>query len=183
MDAALNSIPPEHWPLIELMFQITIVVTVAWLLWTVFITWRRSASNLTTIRGAKANRKAEPDFLSVDDLLRKEALKRGEAFEKELEASEREEERARLRKQKTKQGIIGRAGQLISLFMAVFTVATMISGTIFQVSIMGQYWERFSASERLTTIITEHPIGVTVTVLVILYNITRFIFNFRKESA
>ena len=183
MDEALNQVPPEAWPLIDLMFQLTIIFTALWLIWTVFVNWRRSASNLTSIRGANKNKKAEPDFLSVNDLARKEAIKRGETFDKELAASEREEERARLRQQKKKQGVIGRIGQLLSLLMAVFTIATMISGTIFQVSIMGQYWERFSASERLMTIITEHPIGVAITLLVILYNITRFIFDFKKESA
>ena len=78
--------------------------------------------------------------------------------------------------------MLGRIGRLISFGMDLFSIATMISGTLFQVSIMGRYWEQYSATERLTAVIQNHPIGVSVTVAVILYNIVTYVMNRSREA-
>lgn len=178
----IENVPEEAWPLIELLFNVTVVFTVLWLSWTIFIVWRRSASNLTAIRGASANSKAEPDFLSVDTKARKEAMARGEAFDKELQLRDRDEARAATRAARGKETMMGRVGRLISLAMALFSIATMISGTLFQVTIMGRYWEQYSATERLVSVIQNHPIGVSVTLFVIGYNIVNFIISRKQED-
>lgn len=77
---------------------------------------------------------------------------------------------------------MGRVGRLISLAMALFSIATMISGTLFQVTIMGRYWEQYSATERLVSVIQNHPIGVSVTLFVIGYNIVNFIISRKQED-
>ena len=177
------AVPQEAWPLINTLFNIVMAVTGVWLAWTAFIWWRRSASNLTTMSGATPNRKATPDFLSVDEKARKEAIKRGESFDKELDRREREDEKALAKAARKDETVIGRIGRLVSFGMALFSVATMISGTVFQVSIMGRYWEQYSASERLLAVIQNHPIGVTVTVLVIVYNIVNFVMNYKTERS
>lgn len=183
MQDVISTIPSEAWPLIETLFNIVMAVTGVWLAWTAFIWWRRSASNLTTASGAIPNKKASPDFLSVDEKARKEAIKRGESFDKELSRREREDEKAQKKAALKNETPIGRIGRLISFGMAMFSIATMISGTVFQVSIMGRYWEQYSASERLLAVIQNHPIGVTVTVLVIVYNIFNFITNYKSERS
>ena len=66
--------------------------------------------------------------------------------------------------------------------MALFSLATMISGTIFQVSIMGAYWEQFSAGERIMAMIRHYPLGVAVTVFVIGYNLITFFINRQWEA-
>ena len=58
----------------------------------------------------------------------------------------------------------------------------MISGTLFQVTIMGRYWEQYSATERLVSVVQNHPIGVSVTVFVILYNVVNYITNRKQEG-
>ncbi len=179
---AIEAVPPEAWPLIELLFNITLAFTVLWLAWTMFVMWRRSASNLTSVRGAKANPNAEPDFLSVDKKARQEAIAKGEAFEKEIQRRDREEATSSRRAARNNETMLGRIGRLISLGMALFSIATMISGTLFQVSIMGRYWEQYSATERLTAVIQNHPIGVTVTIAVILYNIVTFVMKRSREA-
>ncbi|MEM7492433.1 MAG: hypothetical protein AAF296_03570 [Pseudomonadota bacterium] len=179
---ALEAVPPEAWPLIEILFNVTLVFTALWLGWTVFVAWRRSASNLTAIRGASANPAAEPDFLSVDKKARKEAIARGEAFDKELQRRDRDEAAAARNAARKKETMLGRVGRLVSFGMALFSIATMISGTMFQVSIMGRYWEQYSASERLVSVIENHPIGVAVTVAVILYNIVTFVMKRSQEA-
>lgn len=183
MQDVISTIPSEAWPLIGTLFNIVMAVTGVWLAWTAFVWWRRSASNLTTASGAYPNKNATPDFLSVDEKARKEAIKRGESFDKELGRREREAEKAQEKAARGSETPIGRMGRLISFGMALFSIATMISGTVFQVSIMGRYWEQYSASERLLAVIQNHPIGVTVTVLVIVYNIFNFVTNYKTERS
>ncbi len=182
MEDALNSIPPEAWPLITVLFNVTCVVTGLWLAWTIFVMWRRSASNLTTSGGASPNRAANPDFLSVDEKARKAALKRGEAYDDVLDQRDRNEAKAARHDRRRKENAITRIGRLVSFAMALFSLATMISGTMFQVSIMGRYWEQYSAGERLMKVAQEHPIGVAVTVGVILFNIITFVSSRKWES-
>lgn len=178
----IEAVPEEAWPLIELMFNVTLVFTALWLTWTIFIVWRRSASNLTAIRGASANPDAEPDFLSVDTKARKEAIAKGETFEKEMQRRDRDEAKNAIQAARGKETMLGRFGRLISFGMALFSIATMISGTLFQVTIMGRYWEQYSATERLTAVIQNHPIGVSVTVAVILYNVITFVMKRNREA-
>ena len=179
---AIESVPEEAWPLIELLFNATLIFTALWLTWTVFVAWRRSASNLTTIRGASANPDADTDFLSVDKKARQEAIAKGETFEKEIQRRDRSEAKNALDAARGKETMFGRIGRLISFGMALFSIATMISGTLFQVTIMGRYWEQYSAAERLTAVIQNHPIGVSVTVAVILYNIITYVMKRNREA-
>lgn len=182
MDETLRSIPPEAWPVIDVLFNVTCVVTAIWLATAVFIWWRRSSSNLTTSSSATPNWKATPDFLSVDEKARREAIKRGEQFDRELDKQDREDERAARRRARAKETRVGRMARLISLFMALFSLATMISGTVFQVTFMGRIWEQYSASERLMGVVQAHPIGVGVTVLVIVYNLVTFVTKRQWEE-
>ncbi|WP_300394339.1 hypothetical protein [Henriciella sp.] len=182
MEDAINTVPPDAWPLITVMFNVTCVVTALWLAWTIFIIWRRRASNLTAVRGARVNRNAAPDFLSVDEKARKSALARGEAYEKTLNQRDLDEAKAAELKLRKKESLVARIGRLVSFGMALFSLASMISGTVFQVSIMGRYWEQYSAGERLMAVIQEHPIGVAVTVGVILFNIVTFVSSRKWES-
>ena len=182
MDETLRSIPADAWPLIDILFNVTCAITAVWLATTVFVLWRRSASNLTTSSSASPNKKAKPDFLSVDEKARKEAIKRGEQFEKELDKQDREDERKARRLARSKETRVGRIARLISLFMALFSLATMVSGTVFQVTFMGRIWEQYSASERLLGVIKAHPIGVGVTAIVILYNLVTFVTNRKWED-
>ena len=179
--SAIETVPPEAWPLIQLLFNVTITFTALWLAWTIFVMWRRSASNLTAVRGASANPAAEPEFLSVDKKARREAIAKGETFEKEMQRRDREEATDARRAARRQETMLGRVGRLISLGMALFSIATMISGTLFQVTIMGRYWEQYSATERLTAVIQNHPIGVSVTIAVILYNIVTFVMKRSRE--
>lgn len=181
MDEALNSIPPEAWPLINYLFNATMVLTMLWLGYSLIVGMRRSASNLTPVHSVSAKKKAQPDFLSTDHKARNEALKRGDDFDKELSHDERIEER-NARRQRQKETSVGRIGRLVTLGMALFSLATMVSGTIFQVSIMGRYWEQFSAQERLVSVVTKHPIGVAITAGVIIYNFYIFFKNRKWEA-
>ena len=172
--AAIAAIPDEAWPLIQWLGTATAVATAIWIALSVFIWWRRSASNLTPVMAADVNRRASPDFLERDHAGRAEAIARGAAHDKSLDA--RDAEAARKREKADRNARKGRGiARWVSFAMALFTLATMISGTIFQVSYMGRLWEEYSAGERLLIVVQKHPFTFAVGALVILYNIFRFI--------
>ena len=179
MQETLNQIPPEAWPLIELMFRITLITAGVWLAISIFVWWRRAASNLTPVNAAQKKRKAQPDFLKIDDKARREALERGEGFDKELERREREEAREEAGKPSLLQRIAGFA----SFLMSLFTLATMIYGAIFQVSRMGSMLQEYSSMERFTTIVQNHPIAFCVACFVIIFYIYQFFTKKKWQEA
>lgn len=175
MSETLNQIPPEAWPLIDLLFNLTMAATGIWLAITVFVIWRRASSNLTPVNAAGKSGKAQPDFLKVDKKARAEALERGEAFDKELERREREAAKAEARGKRKPASLGQRIASLASFFMSLFTLATLIFGAIFQVSRMGQMMKDYSAPERIIAVIEAHPISFTIATLVIVHQVYRFI--------
>src|SRR5687768_3481576 len=93
MQNVLDRIPPEAWPLVDRLIPITVAVAAIWLALSIFVYWRRRAANLTPVTAPRRNKDAQPDFLNVDHKARREAIERGEAFERELEEREAEEAR------------------------------------------------------------------------------------------
>ena len=174
MPETLNQIPPEAWPLIDLLFNITMVSVAIWLAITIFVRWRRSASNLTPVNAAGKNKNAQPDFLKVDQSARSEAIERGESFDKEIERRERAEARAAARAHQPRGTVSERLARFVSFFMSLFTLATMIFGAIFQVTRMGDMMREYSTTERILTVIQNHPISFTIAGLVIVFQIYRF---------
>ena len=174
MDEALNQIPPEAWPLVELLLNTTMVSVAIWIAVTIFVWWRRRASNLTPVNAAQANDNAAPDFLSVDKKARDQAEKRGEAFDKALEEEERAAAMAAARGGRTQRTMSQRLAGLLSFFMSLFTLATMIFGAIWQVSRMGQLMEEYSTVERIATVVQNHPVSFSVAALVIGFHVFRF---------
>lgn len=175
----LDRIPPDAWPLIDRMFQITVAVAAVWLALTLFVYWRRRAANLTPVTAPRRNKDAQPEFLNVDHKARKEALERGEAFERQLQVREAEEARAAERAALGKATSGRRLAKLASLVMSVFTLATLILGSIGNIGRMGEYMQQLSAPERIVEVIGNHPIGTTVLVLVIVAAVFQY-FQERK---
>ena len=181
MPETLNQIPPEAWPLIDLLFNITMVSVAIWLAITIFVWWRRSASNLTPVNAAGKNKNAQPDFLKVDQSARSEAIERGESFDKEIERRERAEARAAARAHQPRGTVSERLARFVSFFMSLFTLATMIFGAIFQVTRMGDMMREYSTTGVNVgrevadlTVIQNHPISFTIAGLVIVFQIYRF---------
>ncbi len=174
MNETLEQIPPEAWPLIETMLNITLITAAIWLALTVFVWWRRNASNLTPVHAAGKNKSADPDFLSVDNKAREAAKAKGEAFEKDLARQEREAERAAARGERPPASATRRIAGFVSFLMSLFTLATMIFGAIWQISRMGQLMQEYSTTERILAVVQNHPVSFTVAVLVIGFQVYRF---------
>ena len=175
MENAIDQIPAEAWPWIDLLFNLTCAAAGIWLAVTVFVIWRRTASNVTPVNSVSKNKSAQPDFLEVDQKARREAIARGEAFDKELEARDREEARAERRSAKRNRSPLQRIAGIIALLMAIFSLVSAAVSVIWQVGFIGNMLEQYSAGDRLMALVTNHPIGVTVAVLVICFHVYRFI--------
>jgi len=183
MSETLDKLPPEAWPLINLLFNLTMVSVAIWLAITVFVWWRRSASNLTPVNAARKNKDAQPDFLNVDNKARAEALKRGEAFDKEIERRTQQEARDIARAGGSKSSTARRVAGIVTFLMSVFSLATMVLGSIYSVSRMGSMLRNFSTQERILHVVQTYPVSFTIASLVIVYQIYRFLADRKwKES-
>ncbi|MEN7535684.1 hypothetical protein [Aurantiacibacter flavus] len=171
---AIDRIPPDAWPIIDQSMRILTVVTIVWLVLALVAWWRRRAYNLTVAASARRNKKARPEFLKVDKKAREAALARGEAYEEALEEREAEEARAVLRAAAGPVGWLEHIARLATLAMSIFTLITGFTGAIFNVTRVGDYLEQAGTEGKLEYLITEYPLGCTVAVLVIAYNIWRY---------
>jgi len=183
MQEAVDGIPPDAWPLIDFLMNATLICVAVWVLISLFVYIRRRASNLTPVHSAKTNKKASPDFLKVDTKARKQAIERGDDFEKDLRRAEKEEARAHARALRGKATLGQKIAGLASLLMSLFTLATMVFGAIFHVSRMGTMMTNYSSGERITKVIETHPIAFSVAAFVIFYQIYRYFAGRKwKES-
>ncbi|WP_084421379.1 hypothetical protein [Henriciella litoralis] len=177
----VSQIPPEAWPLIETVLRVTAVVTVIWLAITLFILLRRNASNLTPVHAARKDQADQPDFLTVDQGARREALARGDQFGETLKA--REDAEAKAAKGAVAGKPISLAGQIfrgLSFLMSLFSLLTMIIGSIWQIGRMGNLMKEYNTVERITTVIEHNPVSFTMVLLVSIYAVWCFI---RKQSS
>tara|TARA_R110002126_G_scaffold16625_3_gene66311 strand:- start:7360 stop:7923 length:564 start_codon:yes stop_codon:yes gene_type:complete len=167
---------PETATWLELLLKTTIVIASAWLLYSIFVLWRRSATNLTPVTAPGVSGAALPDFLAVDKVARKEALERGDAYEamlkkREREASQRAEQIAT---QTTKSSRFSGFASATSLIMSVFSLTTMITGAVWQVSWIGAVFDNYSTFERIAAVFKAHPFAFSMCAFVILYHIVQF---------
>lgn len=162
---------PETATWLDTLLQGTIVLGSGWLAYTSFVSWRRSAANLTPVAAAPANG-AQPGFLGVDHDGRKAAFERADQFEASLDA--REKQAAEESRRAKKRGGIGRVAGLASLFMSIFSLLTLIAGAVWQVTWIGTVWGRYTASERLVAVMKDHPFAFAVCVIVIAYHVISF---------
>ncbi|MCP3915248.1 MAG: hypothetical protein GY711_06815 [bacterium] len=170
---------PELEPWLRLILGCTVGVAALWLAVLVFVSWRRSLMNLTPVTAAPVNPNAQPRFLIRDREARALALERADAFAQELQIQKERAERT-----EQHDSSVTRFAGFASLFMATFSLAAMIAGAVWQVTWIGTVWERYSASERLVSVMKSHPLAFSVCVLVITYHVVSFFVErkWRAES-
>lgn len=179
---AIDRIPPEAWPLIDTLFRVTIVLALIWLALSLVAWWRRRAYNLTVTSTARRSRKAQPDFLKVDEAARSAAIARGAAHEAFLEEREREEALAALKAAKDPMSLGRRIAGIAAFGMSLFTLATVILGSVSNVSKMGEALEAVSSMEKVRMVVEDHLLGTIVALLVITWHLFRY-FSDRKWKA
>jgi len=152
----------------------TVALAVLWVGLSIFVQMRRKASNLTPVNAPSANKKAAPDFLSVDHKAREAQIKRGESFERELDTRDATE--ARALKNVT---VWGRLAGFATLLFSIFSLLTTISGVFFQVDRIGA---TLSQSDRIVELLQKHPIPFAVCALVIGYYVVNFFVQKRWKG-
>lgn len=187
MEQTLQQIPPEAWPIIEILFNVTMAIAGIWLALTAFVIWRRHSSNLTPVNATSRSHKAQPDFLRVDQKARAEAIKRGDMHEQALDRRDAEEARAEAQANSASRAepvsFAQRLTGLVTFIMSIFTLLSIVTSSVFTVSRMGDMVGEYTATDRIVTILMAHPIAFTVCGLIILARIyTQFFMTARKES-
>jgi len=183
MQDAIDRIPPEAWPFIDLLFRITIALVVVWLVLAIFAWWRRRAYNLTIAATARKTRKGQPDFLKVDRKAREAAIARGAAHEDVLEAREREEALAALRAAKDPIGWTQRIVGIGAFIMSIITLGSTILGAFINVSKMGEGLQQMPSGERIVTILTRHWFISLVMLVVVAWHIYQYFIQHKWKEA
>lgn len=142
-----------------------------WLVTGVIGYMHRRAYNLT--RAESGGKAITPDFLKVDKKKRDAAIARGEAYTEELAQRAAPPPTARAE-------FWSRAAALIT---ATFTLLGAVVGTLTRVESLEEGARQLSSFETLTAIVTDHPIGTTIAVLVIGANIVIFVKATKKTPA
>ena len=187
LQETLQQVPPEAWPIIDLLFNITMALAGIWLALTVFVIWRRHASNLTPVNATSRNNKAQPDFLNVDRKARAEAIKRGDEHEKALDRRDAEEAKAEAAASSASRrqplSFAQRMAGLATFIMSVFTLFSIVTSSIFTVSKLGDVVGEMSAVDRMVAIMVAHPIPVAICLLIIFARVyTQFFMTAKKEG-
>lgn len=162
----------------NVVYVATALVGGLWIVLWLFILWRRKASNLTSATGAKVQKDAAPDFLSVDREKRQAQIKAGEAYDKKLTEREVAEAAGRAAKPEPKELTMAeRFARLASALFAVFSLATTIVGALNQ----AQGLE--GAGQKFADIATQHPIAMAIAAFVIAFHIYQFISRKKWQDA
>ncbi len=167
------------WMNVDLILNITLIVTVIWLIMTIFIYWRRHVTNLTVVEAADRNKKIKPEFLRQDKKARAEALKRGDAYAKELDRRETVSESL---VRDRRMGLIQRVIGIGAFVLAAGSILTIAVGSVFPSSLPGQWLSHYSSEGRIFEIIQANPITIPVSLLVIGCCIGRYVLT-RKSAA
>lgn len=181
MQDRLQRIIPETWTVLDVLFTLTFIAAAIWLVSAIFVMWRRHASNLTPVNAAHKNRKAQPDFLSVDKAARAEAIARGEGFDKELERREREEARmatAAVKGAEKGQSIAG----WVSFILAVVSLLTGLLGVVFNMVRLEGMTSEFGSLDRIVGLFKTYPVSSAVVVIIIGLKIVHFIMLHNKTK-
>lgn len=151
-----------------------------WLVSTIFIQLRRRATNLTSAQQAGVKADATPDFMKVDHKAREAALKRGEAFDKELTEREKAEALAAAGKPAKKEPVsmIRMISGLAAFLFSLFTLLGSLLGTFRTLDQAGVQLSKF---DQVGAIATQYPIPTIICVFVIGYTI--FIWVSQKKWA
>jgi len=178
-------IPTEAWPILDVLFNLTCAAAGIWLAITAFVLWRRAASNLTPVNVPEKNKRAQPDFLSVDKKARAEAIARGESFEDELDRRDRDEARQAARNALSSTSLTARSGRIagwISFVLALFSLLTGALGVIFNVIRFEGYSADYGSVEKIAGLFIAYPIPSAVAVVIIILKIAHFIIERRTQK-
>ncbi len=156
--------------ILEILSWLVIVFGALWLVTGIAGFLHRRAYNLTPAESG-GGKPITPDFLKVDRKKREEAIARGEAYAEVLEKRATPAEKAEF---------WSRAAAIIT---ASFTLVGTVIGSLMKVESLETGVRQFSSVDAITSTIREHPLGISIAVLVIGANIIIFVKATKKTLA
>jgi hypothetical protein len=149
-----------------------------WILLWLFVALRRRASNLTPASAAKVQKKAAPDFLSVDHKKRAEAIARGEAYDQVLVEREAAEAAAAAGEPAVKELTLAeKFARIASILFSVFTLLVTM------MRIFNDAEGLTGAGNKVVELVTQHPIAFAVALFVIGFHLFTFFANKKWKEA
>lgn len=168
--------PDTMETVLTILSYATIAFAGLWLVTSILGYMHRKSYNLTRAESG-GGKPITPDFLKVDEKKRKAAIERGAAYDEVLDA------RAAAAGQSpavAKADFWSRAAALVTAF---FTLAGAVIGTITKVGTMEEGAAQLSNWETFVDIVTQHPVGTTIAIIVIGANIIIFFKATKKTPA
>lgn len=90
MGAALNPVPSEGWPIIDILFGLSVIFLAVGIIWSVSVMWRWPSLSLSAVLGRVKRRKSVQELPSIAELMRREAIRRGDGFDGDVRLDQRE---------------------------------------------------------------------------------------------
>jgi len=162
-----NQVVLPEW--LEYLMWGAVIFAVLWLASAVFIQMRRRATNLTSTHQAKVHKDAAPDFMSVDHKAREAAVKRGEAFEKEL--AERETVAAAAAGKAAKKEPVGLLKHFSGIAAFLFSLFTLLGSVLGTFRTLDQAGVQLSKLDQVSVVAVKYPIPTAICVFVIAYTL------------
>lgn len=154
IDKWLSKFEQSHF---EWLLTVSVLVTLAWIVLSVFVYWRRATTNLTPVDLPAANRNATPDFLSVDYEKRNKALQSGDHYAAQRNEVARSQRILRFKK------VFG----WLAFVLAIAALAIVFAGSIWPDSYAGSWLSQYSEHNRAIEILTQNPIAILAAVAVV----------------
>lgn len=145
-----------------------------WLVTGILGYMHRRSYNLTRAESG-GSKPITPDFLKVDEKKRQAAMDRGAAYDAVLDARAPNAAPA-----VSRAGFWSRAAATVTAF---FTLAGAVVGTITRVESLEAGAVQLSNWETFLEIVTKHPVGTTIAIIVIGANIFIFVKATKKTPA
>ena len=164
---------------VDLMINASAALLLTWLAMALFVYWRRKTTNLTPVDVPSAKKNAQPDFLSVDKKARKAAMKRGDKYARELDRRERLEG---VDFQQSRMLRASRVCGFIALTLCVVTLGTIVAGSIWPDSFVGQLLSHYSTEGRVTEVLRAHPVPLVIAMLSVGWCVVRLAMTKRPRT-
>ncbi len=174
----MNVTPEQVDTWLNALAWVLAACTLLWIATSIIGHLHRRNYNLTKA-DASGGKVVRPDFLDVDHKARREAIRRGEQYEKQLDAREA----AALAPPATAAESAGRWARWAATGTALFTLAGTILGTLSKVSAFDQQVQQVATSDFFVQTVRDHKLGATIAVAVIGAQIVLFVQARRRTSS
>lgn len=127
---------------------------------------KRRAYNLTSVETA-ASRDVKPGFLKVDHAAREDMIEAGKEFGKTDEVP-----------YKSPLSF----ARICAVFASLVSLGSAVVFSVMRIESVEAVWQKYSAWDRFVAIVSEHPVGFTFSIILIVGALIRFALELRNTA-